>query len=1106
MHSRIGFGLIFLIVLLFADRVSAQDGKILTPVDRERIQSETGSPEVHYGGFYSSRCDRNLLGLEREKPWMLPKASTIQQYEDTIKILAMRFDFQYEIPDDPSTTGRGQMDMRDTLTYFEDEGHMIDPSPHNRYYFEKHLEALNLYYNFISEHKLVLMYEVYPREINTVYHLPREMAHYGAGQTMDEVIANLVDSFFIDCFQYVDTTEDDITFADYDAYVLFHAGSDRQNDIGFPETQSDLFTGFARRGDDREPLYVDDGSYVITDAVIMPETACQDNRATALNAVMAHEFGHQLGLVDLYRTDNFFTQMGDFALMDNNGFGTGVDFGFERVGRAFGVMPVYPMAWSRAYLGFVEPTVFRKDADITMTAVEMIEEGIKIAKIPISEYEYYLLENRQIDIDGRGDPAVLADSVTGVILGPVYYNPADESKTYTHEYDFLLPGSGILIWHVDESVASIIPSGSSYTLFESNILQLDVEHRFVELMEADGLIDFGGNYYSGYGSQEDMYYAGNNSSFTPNTNPPSIGYSGRNSHIRITGISGLSTQMTFNLEFDMATDGFPRRAGYPVWGLSPVAADIDGDGYTEIMAASEQNFLVMRENGGSFFDRPSVEPYYDTTYSSLGVTVDSVPLFARLPQNISAGPVYGDFGIGTDTVIKFVSVGAGESLYVYSVVDEDMDGRGDPMFDPLELPGVTVWAAFDSLLYAAAWFPGDETYDPLITLFSINYTGNLVHLGSIEEDIPYGFARMNNVTMAIAGDSLETYVRLYLVKPGRVHGLNLEGFYNYGPVVLDLDRDDEQEIMVVSPNGMVKLVSIDADSDVQPFTAESSYMTDDSVFANPVVADIDNSGFAEIILCGRNKIHVLDRYFTELLDFPITIDKRYPNTVAVAPPVVADIDGDGRQDIVVIADNGNCYAFDPELLYGFPLSAGGIGVNYILLNDDIHDSNSQYKAVVNYGYGSPVLYPRYGGGGLGYLGGDGWFYSWDVMYDASLAHWPMNGGDASGMFNFPTDRLVDPIVYADRLPNRQFFCYPNPTEDGRTTIRYFLGAPAEVTLKFFDMVGRVVDERRLTGLGGVANEYSWNGSMLASGVYRCIIQADFGGETQTAFTDIAIVK
>ena len=86
-----------------------------------------------------------------------------------------------------------------------------------------------------------------------------------------------------------------------------------------------------RRGDDRDTVFVDNNTHAITDAIVMPEMASQDNRATALNAVMAHEFGHQLGLVDLYRTDNFFTQLGDFALMDNNGFGTGVDLGFEFV-------------------------------------------------------------------------------------------------------------------------------------------------------------------------------------------------------------------------------------------------------------------------------------------------------------------------------------------------------------------------------------------------------------------------------------------------------------------------------------------------------------------------------------------------------------------------------------------------------------------------------------------------------------------------------------------------------------------------------------------------------------------------------------------------------
>jgi hypothetical protein len=45
-----------------------------------------------------------------------------------------------------------------------------------------------------------------------------------------------------------------------------------------------------------------------------------------------------------------------------------------------------------------------------------------------------------------------------------------------------------------------------------------------------------------------------------------------------------------------------------------------------------------------------------------------------------------------------------------------------------------------------------------------------------------------------------------------------------------------------------------------------------------------------------------------------------------------------------------------------------------------------------------------------------------------------------------------------------------------------------------------------TTRGGVDNEVLWDCAGVTTGVYRCVITVDFGGSTETAFTDIAIVR
>ncbi|HDS02070.1 MAG TPA: hypothetical protein ENO07_08635, partial [candidate division Zixibacteria bacterium] len=501
-----------------------------------------------HGGFKSDVSQQNLLGLQRSGKSLLPETSLSAQAPLTLKMCAVRVQFQDESPDDDSTTGTGQFDFRTYEQFLEEEKHGIDPAPHNREYFEKHIEALNNYWHTVSNGNLTIEGTVFPADSDSVYTLEHTMGYYGS-QSPEFGLGEL----FYDALRLADR-DDDINWIEYDVFVIFHAGSDRQNDLGFPPTPHDLFTGFIIMG---EPVPVEDSTILIMEGMIMPETASQDNRATALNAVMAHEFGHQLGLVDLYDTHRFNTFVGDFSLMDNNGFGTGVDLGFELTRTILGTIPLYPEAWSRAYLGFNDVVVVEEGINLDVMAAELASNTSKIYKVPISENEYFLIENRQIDPDRDGGASLKADlDGTGVILGPAPNPdvvPPGQPAPLTREYDFLMPGSGMVIWHVDESVAWLDYDNDGLNNFYDNDLQWYYiegfddqfepwENRpFLRLIEADGIIDFGGEYWTNFGRAEDMFEANRNDHFGPNTNPStrsnSIAYTG----IDIADISGNDT-------------------------------------------------------------------------------------------------------------------------------------------------------------------------------------------------------------------------------------------------------------------------------------------------------------------------------------------------------------------------------------------------------------------------------------------------------------------------------------------------------------------------------------------------------------------------------------
>ena len=464
--------------------------------------------------------------------------------------------------------------MRDYLTFYTEERHGVDPAPHNREYFAKHLEALNNYYMTVSDGSLQIESTVFPVREDSVYTLSNSMSYYGSQEP-----ANGLGEFFHDALTLADQ-DDDIDWKAYDVFVIFHAGSDRQNDLGFPLTPHDFFTGFIVLG---EGVAVDNNSVLIMEGMIMPETTSQDNRANALNAVMAHEFGHQLGLVDLYDSRTFTTFVGDFSLMDNNGFGTGVDLGFDLTRTILGTIPIYPDAWSRAYLGFEEVVEIESGLNFAIKAAEQSSSGTKIYKVPISENEYYLIENRQADFDqypGANLKADFDDSngriPTRVILGPAPGEGFDTTQIapITREYDFLIPGSGLVIWHVDESVAWLDYDQDGVNNFRDNDLQwfnfktdeLKWDNvPFLRLVEADGIIDFGGNYYVNYGRQADLFEASGNNHFGPSTNPSTRANSGGYTGIDIFDITGSDTLMYFDLAQELRTPGWPHHTDSAVF-------------------------------------------------------------------------------------------------------------------------------------------------------------------------------------------------------------------------------------------------------------------------------------------------------------------------------------------------------------------------------------------------------------------------------------------------------------------------------------------------------------------------------------------------------------
>jgi len=210
------------------------------------------------------------------------------------RILALRVDFPLEELDEFTTTGLGKFDLRSPEEAREDYGLPYDIPPHDRVYFENHLEALRRYYDVVSEGQVEITYEVYPRVNDAVYTLPESMLRYGNGRSTQEIGERWID-LLRTALELAEADPEGPDLSSFNSFLIFHAGIGHEtgqlNDIRSVFLEKSDFARFANG-----PLNV--GGVEIDQAWILPESPSLRGRG-GLNGLMAKFFGNQLGLPGL---------------------------------------------------------------------------------------------------------------------------------------------------------------------------------------------------------------------------------------------------------------------------------------------------------------------------------------------------------------------------------------------------------------------------------------------------------------------------------------------------------------------------------------------------------------------------------------------------------------------------------------------------------------------------------------------------------------------------------------------------------------------------------------------------------------------------------------
>ncbi len=287
--------------------------------------------------------------------------------------------------------------------------------------------------------------------------------------------------------------------------------------------------------------------------------------ALSTMGVYCHEYGHFIGLPDLYDTDYSSAGIGNWSLMAGGSWNNG------------GRNPAFFEAWCKKEVGFLSLTnVSSNMADVEIPSSYDNPVAYRLWQNGTVGQQYFLIENRR--------------------------------KTGS---DFGIPGSGLLIMHIDESMSS----------------NTDENHRLVDIEQADGLfqlnLETGGN--SGDGG--DVWHSGTQDAFDDLTTPNTRAYFGVQTKTAVWDISESDSVMYCNFDINYSRPRF----GLQNYSFSDAEFG-NGNGYAEagetlIFTFTLQNLWLSADN---------------TTGS---MTADNNDIFFDIPS-VNVGTIAGDGGTG----------------------------------------------------------------------------------------------------------------------------------------------------------------------------------------------------------------------------------------------------------------------------------------------------------------------------------------------------------------------------------------------------------------------------------------------------------------------------
>jgi hypothetical protein len=968
--------------------------------------------------------------------------------DDTVKILAVMVSFKQD--QDGTTFGNGKFGSIYTQNYGNE---ILDPLPHDKAYFESHLQFVKNYFENVSKGKLAIEYTV----LQDTFSVSQTMRNYSPDPGSDDFTR--LGDFSIEAWELADQINPGFDFSAYDVFLIFHAGVGRDvslpgsigNERDLPSVYLSLNAFKELYGESFNGISVSNGAFKITNSMIIPETESRELETISgtflfeitINGLLCASVASHLGLPDLFDTETGLSAIGRFGLMDGQGI-----FAY------LGAYPPEPSPWSKIRLGWADPVIMDiagGDLNLVTNLAAAINDTV-ILKIPLNSAEYYLVENRIRDANNDGSKVTL--SVGGNVITKTFLTDTTGYQSFdidslagvildVDEYDWALPGNGIVIWHVDENVIN--------EKIAENKINTDKNRRGVDIEEADGVQDIGERFFTifgdeviGEGTDEDFWYASNPAElfqnlFNKETRPSTLTNTGANSLITIKDFSEIDNRMSFKVEFgdSVIKPLFKQKIehsekpqsisslefGDSVWFLINYPSSLvisNGN----IVLYEIENFSVLKPSTRLVQNRIHIYGSVDSILNywisdGINIRYDSLNIHEKITTPVlinrsSSGFIY-EIAFGT----------ARGKLFRYTL--GDIVTGDPPLIETIELGEnyLINMLSVDSDFYAAiATLPSNPSFSDLPLFLSSEGS-------AILDGLP--------IDLVTTVDRNGIYKSIVRTSNGKVHSIL---------------------------NGVVD----------NKFELNNHYPLMPSI----ILTDQKLDGNHYIIVNNIFEIQSYNSQGSQADNFPFIEDADVFNT----PAVSGDFEGDNKREIISSKLNGDIFAVDGgsgNLIHGFPLSIGGFVQT------------------------APSLFNYQDKTCLATINEDNLLIAWTIGSTRGKIKWKELYANNENTSFVPAAENTNRIN--EFFPENRAYNYPNPVYEGTTNIRYYVSEDSKINIKIFDLAGDYVAELNDEAQGGMDNETIWNVGDVQSGVYFARIEANStSGKTEQAVIKIAVVK